>query len=60
MPADDDKRTDARRWRHYHRILIDGIADDLFSEVVHTHEFTEGRTHEVTISRGYREVEQEV
>ena len=45
---------------HYHRVFIDALEPDMFSEVFHNHEFTEtGHTHQVTISRAYKRVEQE-
>lgn len=56
-----DEPTDQDRWRHYHRIFIDGVESDLFSEVFHNHEFSEkGHTHQISISRAYKKVEQEV
>ncbi|MCA1842158.1 MAG: hypothetical protein LC792_03020 [Actinobacteria bacterium] len=53
--------SDFDRFRHYHRIVIDGPQPDLFSELIHSHEFAEaGHTHDVRLSRAYIKVDQDV
>ena len=52
---------DREQWRYYHRIFIDGVQPELFSEVWHAHEFVaRGHTHAISLSHAYVKVEQEV
>lgn len=44
--------------RHYHKIELDGVEPDMFSEIFHDHYFKEvGHTHEVVISTAYVKVD---
>lgn len=45
--------------RHYHRFLIDGIEDDMFSEIMHSHDGGDrGHEHDIILSAGYVKIEQ--
>ena len=55
------QRSGADRWRQYHRILIDTFGPELFSGVLHSHEYTAtGPTHQVSLSPAYKNIDQEV